>query len=119
MHSLVGGIIDSNSYIRVPPMLTDQYAHDKIFGNENDSTGRMILVFTTTFIIITSTSVAHGPFAAHAASTKQQQNKHKSTVTVFDSIDNANNVPEGSTQSGITRPGKYATHLLNAFTHLE
>ena len=65
----------------------------------------MILIFTTTFIIITSTSVAHGPFAAHAASTKQQQNRHKATVSLLDSIDKVNDVPEGSTQSGITRPG--------------
>ena len=87
-------------------------------GNENDSSGRMILVFTTTFIIITSTSVAHGPFAAHAASTKQQQNKHKSTETVFDSIDNVNNVPEGSTQSGITRPGKNVLPFRNSLGFL-
>ena len=79
----------------------------------------MILVFTTTFIIITSTSVAHGPFAAHAASTKQQQNKHKSTVTAFDSIDNVNNVPEGSTQSGITRPGKNVFFLCNCLSFLK
>ena len=65
----------------------------------------MILIFTTTFIIITSTSVAHGPFAANAASTKHQEKQHKSTITIFDSIDKINIVPEGSTQSGITRPG--------------
>ena len=66
----------------------------------------MILIFTTTFIIITSTSVAHGPFAANAASPKNQQKPHESTATIFDSIDKVNNVPEGSTtRSGITRPG--------------
>ena len=73
---------------------------------KTSSGGRMILIFTTTFIIITSTSVTHGPLAANAASTKNQHKQHKSTATIYDSIDKVNIVPEGSTtQSGITRPG--------------
>ena len=66
----------------------------------------MVLIFTTTFIIITSTSIAHGPFGVNAASTKQQQKQPKSTVSIFDSTDTHINVPESSTQSGITRPGR-------------
>ena len=72
MQTLMHQIFNTLNHLQMP-----EYELEKILGNENDSSGRMILVFTTTFIIITSTSVAHGPFAAHAASTKQQQNKHK------------------------------------------
>ena len=66
----------------------------------------MILIFTTTFIIITSTSIAHGSFGVNAASTVQQQKQPKSTVSLFDSTDTNSNVPETYTQSGITKPGR-------------
>ena len=65
----------------------------------------MLLIFIATFVIITSTSIVHGPFAVNAASTKHQQKQHKSTITIFDSADKHSNVPERSTLSGITGPG--------------
>ena len=68
----------------------------------------MFLVFTVTFIIIISTSIAQGPFAVNAASSStHQQKQHKSTLASLDSANGHNdNVPERSTRSGVTRPGK-------------